>query len=513
VDGGWRRIDPLSGWLAWVDDEEKFVRWTGLAWSDIGATLTTLQGLGLLGIGTVADTDNPFAAKLNKALWTARYAAEGGDGSLRYTLNKETAANTLSLLMQTGWSGRAEIGLVGSDDLAIKVSPDGSTWKEAVRFDRSSGMARFPSNPALAALSGLTGSNGAFVRFTGAGTATMQPILGSVTESAGVPTGALMERGANANGSYERYASGLAICQMRVTYDTTVNGTQAYTLPGSMIASVGLATGGPTNNNASELTAWKAADPTVHLVGPSSINIRSQTGGGTVTNVGVQSSLSGDGSDAYRLFSAAARRNAGAFQIRRGADRQRNRARFFRPAGRRDAAGRGDRQRMDRRAGRADRRRDASHGAVAAPTESRTGSRLCCTGHRDCGRPDPGAGRSTSRKRGGMSMPNIDWSKMATADAKVAAANRDRTAALKNAVQLHVDDVARTRSYTDGFACASYVASTVAAWAAEAQAFVLWRDTVWTYAYSELGKMQSGRREWPVVETFIAELPAFTWRS
>jgi len=86
-----------------------------------------LQGVSRLGLGTDADATNPFAAKLNKALWTARYAGEGGDGDLRYTLNKEASGNVLSLLLQSGWSGRTEIGLIGNEDLGVKVSADGAT--------------------------------------------------------------------------------------------------------------------------------------------------------------------------------------------------------------------------------------------------------------------------------------------------------------------------------------------------------------------------------------------------
>jgi hypothetical protein len=43
-------------------------------------------------------------------------------------------------------------------------------------------------------------------------------ILGTVSQTAGVPTGALIESGSNANGSYERYASGLQICWVVKTY-------------------------------------------------------------------------------------------------------------------------------------------------------------------------------------------------------------------------------------------------------------------------------------------------------
>jgi hypothetical protein len=65
--------------------------------------------------------------------------AEGGDGHLRYKLSKESAAKTLSLLFQDNFSGRAEVGLTGDDDFHFKVSPDGSSWLEAIVIDRTTG--------------------------------------------------------------------------------------------------------------------------------------------------------------------------------------------------------------------------------------------------------------------------------------------------------------------------------------------------------------------------------------
>ncbi|ACL61344.1 DUF2793 domain-containing protein [Methylobacterium nodulans] len=138
-DGAWRSFVPRPGWFAWVTDEADLYTYTGGAWVGFRATLTALQNLARLGIGTTADAANPFAAKLNAALWTALARAEGGTGDLRYTLNKDAPANTLSLLFQSGWSGRAEIGLTGDDDLHLKVSADGSAWIEALRIDRSTG--------------------------------------------------------------------------------------------------------------------------------------------------------------------------------------------------------------------------------------------------------------------------------------------------------------------------------------------------------------------------------------
>lgn len=143
-DGAWAFLAPQAGWLAWVADEACFVARTAGGWQSLSRTFSALQALALLGLGTEADAANPFSAKLNKALWTAKTAAEGGDGDLRYTLNKETASDVVSFLLQTGYSGRAELGLIGDDNVALKVSADGSAWNTAMTVDKATGAATFP---------------------------------------------------------------------------------------------------------------------------------------------------------------------------------------------------------------------------------------------------------------------------------------------------------------------------------------------------------------------------------
>ena len=145
VEGAWMRLVPRAGWRAWVEDEGVLLVFDGSAWIDTAPT--ELQALTRLGVGTTADAANPFSAKLNAALWAALTDAEGGDGALRITLNKESAADTLALLLQSGFSGRAELGLVGSDDLTLKVSADGSSWTEALTVDRASGIVSEPNRP------------------------------------------------------------------------------------------------------------------------------------------------------------------------------------------------------------------------------------------------------------------------------------------------------------------------------------------------------------------------------
>lgn len=81
------------------------------------------------------------------------------------------------------------------------------------------------------------------------------------------------------------------------------------------------------------------------------------------------------------------------------------------------------------------------------------------------------------------------------------------------AIEAHVDDAAKSRNYASAVSLASYVQSTNAQWAAEAQAFVAWRDAAWGYAYGELAKVQAGQRAIPSVADLISELPAIAWPS
>ena len=63
------------------------------------------------------------------------------------TVNKAASADTGWLVYQTEFSGRAEMGLTGDDDFHIKVSPDGTTWHEALVVDGATGLCRTEKSP------------------------------------------------------------------------------------------------------------------------------------------------------------------------------------------------------------------------------------------------------------------------------------------------------------------------------------------------------------------------------
>ncbi|EXL08892.1 DUF2793 domain-containing protein [Aquamicrobium defluvii] len=145
TDGAWLRLPPRAGWQAWVEDEGLLLVYNGSAW--IGTTPSELQNMALLGIGTTADAANPFSAKLNAALWTARTVAEGGTGDLFYTMNKEAAGGDLGLTLQTGYVTKALMGLFGSDKFRLAVSADGSTFFDGLIVDNANGIVDQPRLP------------------------------------------------------------------------------------------------------------------------------------------------------------------------------------------------------------------------------------------------------------------------------------------------------------------------------------------------------------------------------
>ena len=140
--GLWRFFVPKAGWRAHVEADDASLVFNGTVWRDLASDVAEFERLG---IGTAPDSGNPLAAKLNTTLFTAKGRDEGGTGDLRFVLNKEATGNVLSQLYQSGYSGRAETGLVGNDDFGIRVSPDGSQWHEALRIESATGMVSFPS--------------------------------------------------------------------------------------------------------------------------------------------------------------------------------------------------------------------------------------------------------------------------------------------------------------------------------------------------------------------------------
>ncbi len=127
-DGAWAAFPPKTGWQAFITEENGLVVFDGTDWVSAGDTLGEIS---LLGINASADLTNRFAMKGLASL----FDHDGGDHQLK--INKAADTDTASLLFQSGYSGHAEMGLIGDTDFAIKVSPDGAVFDAALTVQAS----------------------------------------------------------------------------------------------------------------------------------------------------------------------------------------------------------------------------------------------------------------------------------------------------------------------------------------------------------------------------------------
>lgn len=164
LSGGWVFLIPRRGFVALSAADNRLLIHDGTHWRDL-ATALRLQNIARLGVNATADDTNRLALRTPAALFSHVPTAEGGSGDIRLTLNRETAGDTASLVFQSAWSGRAEMGLAGDETFRIKVSADGAAWTEAVAVDPASGRLSLPAAglragaAQLAALGTLWGVN------------------------------------------------------------------------------------------------------------------------------------------------------------------------------------------------------------------------------------------------------------------------------------------------------------------------------------------------------------------
>jgi hypothetical protein len=124
-DAAWMFYTAQTGWTAWIGDEQRLVAFDGTTWINAGGSL---QDQPLVGVNATADTTNRLAVSAPATLLNH----EGAGHQVK--INKSAPTDTASLLFQTGFSGRAEMGLAGADTFSFKISPDGSAWATAIQI-------------------------------------------------------------------------------------------------------------------------------------------------------------------------------------------------------------------------------------------------------------------------------------------------------------------------------------------------------------------------------------------
>ena len=177
-DNAWAFHQPQEGWRCWVADEAVLLIYQAGAWAvfssgggggasaltaltDTPAAYTGAAGqwlavgagetateftsqVPLAGVNATPDLTNRLAVASPATLLNH----EGAGHQLK--INKAAATDTASLLFQDGFVGHAEFGLAGDDNWHVKVSPDGTTWAEALLVDNTTALATVAGDPTAA---------------------------------------------------------------------------------------------------------------------------------------------------------------------------------------------------------------------------------------------------------------------------------------------------------------------------------------------------------------------------
>ena len=226
----WLFFAPKVGWLAFDQSVGDYVYFNGIGWNELpkDTDLTNLQNVG---INTTADATNRLSISAPATL----LSHEGAGHQIK--VNKAGVSDTASLLFQSNWSGRAEMGLNGSDNWSLKISPDGSTWQDALSFDAASGAVS-----GVSVQSGPTDTTAGRLMRADYGYGPGN-VVGTVAQVGGVPSGAVIECGSTVDGNYTKFADGLLICiSTSVSLDVNVSvgalfksAVQTWTYPNAFI--------------------------------------------------------------------------------------------------------------------------------------------------------------------------------------------------------------------------------------------------------------------------------------
>lgn len=132
-DGAWSFFTSQIGWRAYIVELSELYIFNGFEWASLQNAETPL-----LGINASPDMTNRLTVKSSATLLDH----EGAGHQLK--LNKSAPRETTSLLFQTDYATQAEIGLVGDDNIHLKVSQDGIHFKESLIANRETGSISCP---------------------------------------------------------------------------------------------------------------------------------------------------------------------------------------------------------------------------------------------------------------------------------------------------------------------------------------------------------------------------------
>ena len=138
-DGAWTFLTPQMGWRAYDNTAKDLYVFSDTGWTSILTEQTSQLSTDQFGINATADEINRLVVKSEASLFD--HVGEGH----QLKVNKANEDKTASLLFQSDYQGHAEMGLTGSNDFAVRVSPDGAQFSDVMRVDGYTGDVKFPN--------------------------------------------------------------------------------------------------------------------------------------------------------------------------------------------------------------------------------------------------------------------------------------------------------------------------------------------------------------------------------
>ena len=141
----WEFVIAAYGWTAFIQAENAIAFFDGTDWKTPDQRPAEFTQVG---VSATPDATNRLTVKAPATLLD-----NVGAGHM-LKINKNAIGNTASVMFQTGYQGRAEIGTTGNDDFTIKVSPDGTTFRTGIVIDRDNGRVTAQAGVVLAPAAG-----------------------------------------------------------------------------------------------------------------------------------------------------------------------------------------------------------------------------------------------------------------------------------------------------------------------------------------------------------------------
>lgn len=141
----WEFVIAAFGWTAFIQAENAIAFFDGTDWKTPDQRPAEFTQVG---VSAVPDATNRLTVKAPATLLD-----NAGAGHM-LKINKNAIGNTASVMFQTGYGGRAEMGTTGNDDFTIKVSPDGTTFRTGIVIDRDNGRVTAQAGVVLAPAAG-----------------------------------------------------------------------------------------------------------------------------------------------------------------------------------------------------------------------------------------------------------------------------------------------------------------------------------------------------------------------